>query len=480
MIKSKPQLDKRVDGLGSGGYKAGKGIYISSDNTIRLEEADNEHLGGVKVDSTDEGGFKTDSLPTLALRYATSGQLGGLKLGDGLVPELAQEDGEYRHTSKVMLRTGNGLEFTDYPVAEDDPYVYKQNVTGGKPLAVAAGNGIGFDEEGKLIVKIRKGFTLESDGSLSVLGYFAGDGIEIGDNNVIEVKIGTGLSFDEKGALKVTGGSYTAGDGIEIAADAESGEEKISARLGEGLEFGEDGAINALANIENAVIIQEADAKYLLHKYTEVEYISGNRIGYAGGQNQILAQGHIVYKNKSTSPNGIVLESIYSSIPSNLPDIMMYTDIDFTDGEIKFGGIAYYTYGRMEQIVRIYPRLDYSSATNGDHYSLVAVTVNDEEIGLGDIVNYDSYEYGVALIWNEIRPPGYVINGVTFPYGCALCTRAVKNKTSSVNYQYQFSIFNGTYFAIGFATEAEYNASVALTYERSATMKAIHETVTEV
>lgn len=471
MVKAKSQLEKRIDAQGSaGGYTAGDGIYINeTTKKITLKTATDYSIGGVKVDTTDDGGFVYPPSP-LRLKYATAGRMGGLKLSDGLIPDYEESGSSYSHTGGVMLRLGGGLQFEDYPVAENDEYVKKLNSNGGKPVGVAPGRGIEVSDEGKVCIKASKGFIFETDGSISTVDYAAGNGIKL-SNHAISVKIGKGLEFDDDGIINVTatggGGSYAAGDGIEITDGDEDEEPKIAAKIGEGLEIGEEGEIKALANIENAVIISEADAKYLLHNYTQVEYISGNKIGYAGGQNQIVAQGIIIYKSGGTAPNGVAVSGTAYVEEDLVPDIPLYTDVYFSN-EILYTN-------PLKTPQRTYIRLNTAGAT---YDSLNLINVNDDgtETNLFGFNSYDTAKCGFSFVWNSIHPPGYTSNGVVFPYGCAICSYALKYKQNNVNFQF---VVGSPYFVIGFASQAEYNAAVGLTYEPNV-LTQVNDTVTEV
>ena len=207
-----------------------------------------------------------------------------------------------------------------------------------------------------------------------------------------------------------------------------------------------------------------------MHNYTQVEYISGNKIGYAGGQNQIIAQGYILYKNGGTAPNGEKIAIINTDDESLLPDIQMYTDMQFSE-------LAYYTYGTPYKMNRAYVKLK-SVMSSYDQYEIMYVREDGTESYIAqNVYNYDNYGYGFTFLWNSIQPPGYTANGVTYPYGCAVCTHAYRFKTSAT--KYYFYVLSGNYYNIGFASEAEYNAAVGLTYEPN-TLVEVQETVTEV
>lgn len=331
-------------------------------------------------------------------------------------------------------------------------------------------------------VKAGEGIEIASDGTISIenkQSLTAGDGIDI-TNDIVSVKVGNGLEVSSDGTISVTGGGsggeYTAGSGIEITDENAINLKQATSSeiggivLGDGLEYDEaTGKTNTVPNIQQAVILQEKDAKYLLHEYTTVEYIAGNRIGYAGGQNQIIAQGYIIYKKEGTAPNGAKIASITSVNLSELPDIQMYTDMSFPE-------LAYCTIGTAYRITRSYVKFKASTSTY-DNYDWKNVKTDGSETIVRTISNYNSFNYGVAFVWNMIQPPGYTTGGVTYPYGCVICTYAFKIKSS--NTQYQFYVESGNFFNIGFASEAEYNAAVGLTYEPQ-TLVNVEETITEV
>lgn len=508
MINAKSQLDKRVDALGgSGGGKisGGRGTYVDTPDggaTIRVNllAASASELGGVYLSpgantglTATEGRFSFNGV--LGLKNANSKQIGGLMLGDGLCPtEIVSETplssyGEQE--AVVQVRVGDGLEFTDNPVAESGTIEDKRNGYGGRPIGVATGIGLDFDEEKKLTVKMRDGFFVNPDGSISVqqytsgkgvlidhenyeiklrIGeglkfnggweleatakpYTAGDGIEIGADSetggdVISVKIGSGLEFDDNGAIKTIGGgggAVEAGNGIDIGTNPDTGADVISAKLGEGLEFGEGGEINALTNIENAVVISEAQAKYLLHNYTQVEYLSGNKIGYAGAQNQIIAGGYIIHKDHTLSPTYTLAAFDYGYCTYIKP-----TGVAKTTFEMRLTATSTTT-----QSFRIY-------GWNENSTSEATLT--------SAIATYDSTQTGMVFAWTSINaatadyPYGYIVGNI---------------RQKSISSQGEATYSNAIAINIGFASEAEYNAAVGLTYEPN-TLTEVQETVTEV
>ena len=328
-------------------------------------------------------------------------------------------------------------------------------------------------------VKVGSGLTISGDGVISAEAYTAGDGIDILDKE-ISVKLGNGLEFDSSGAIALiekenpdeeTGaGVYSAGDGIEIISDEES--EKISVKVGEGLEIDENGAVSSMINADNAIIIQEADAKYLLHNYTQLDYIAGNRIVYGGPYNQIILQGHICYGLGGIAPNGITIGvgTYVGENTSEIPDMPLYQKVTFSPA-------AYI--GTIGVTASLEMRL--VSMTNSYAVYAMRYTCEDGKI-IEDFTfyNYDGYSgVGFGYAWGTIFPPGSVYHGRTYEYGGAICCWGYRCKSSASAYKW-YANSTATYDAyIPFASEAEYNAAVGLTYE-PVEMTEVQETVTEV
>ena len=423
-----------------GAYVAGRGISIS-DSTISVNAEDGLIF--------DHGTLKVNA-------------------GTGIQCDA-------RSKGKVSVIIGDGLE-----IVTKEGSALPEDVNGKVTLKKATNNSLGG-------VKIGEGITVAEDGTISAEGkeYIQGEGINITDNIISlntastetlgGVKVGKGLKISADGTLETNGGgNYTSGDGIEITEDdvinvkQATGTEIGGIILGEGLEYdAATGKTNTVPNIQQAVIITEADAKYLLHEYTQVEYIAGNRIGYAGAQNQIIAQGYIIYKNGGTAPNGVTITNTAVSDPSGLPDIPMYTDMPFS-------GSAYYN--NTVKTVRAYMKL-VSSSNVSDNYSVFfAFEDGTERAVASSIYNYDNFQYGFSFVWTGIYPPGYTVSGVTHPYGAVNAAVVYKVKSKGTT-PYLFQTSGG--LMIDFASEAEYNAAVGLTYEPQ-TLVNVEETITEV
>lgn len=513
-IKPKSQLEKRIDGLKAGGVgkDVGRGSEIfnnySGSSANSITDSSYAHAEGAENGISNsnyahaEGDFNHISSSACSHAEGESSHIMNSKwahAGGYGCYIMSHADCGFAHGAGAKVTGGVAAAFGSQTLAagRNQLVAGKGNIEDSEDkYALIIGNGT-EDPRGQTSFKASNALTLDWEGNLWVSGslnysggavtnYTAGRGIEINNGkigmniaseNVLGgVKAGDGVEIAEDGTISVTGGEYSAGSGIEIAEDntisvTPATETAIGGIiLGEGLEYdASTGKTNTVPNIQQAVIIQEKDVKYLLHEYTTVEYIAGNRICYAGGQNQIIAQGHIVYKNGGTAPNGVeIVYNISSENLSELPDIPMYTDMSFPEA-------AYYTNGNI-RIKRIYLALK-SSDTNRDNYELRCVDTDGGELNLTTITNYNNFGYGFALIRNSIYPPGYSSGGVTYPYGCVSCTYAYKVMSSPTRYQFYFQ--NATFFYIGFASEAEYNAAVGLTYEPQ-TLTQVNETVTEV
>lgn len=415
-VKPKSQHDKRLDGFSGGGseYYAGEGIILQG-KTFSLSQANRSNIGGIRLslyknvpadDTSNDrnyGLYKgADAFP--ALRTARNNQKGGMFLGDGLVPhlDLAQNSQgaiTYKVTDYVELRLGEGLEFVDEAYA--DVIENAKAEYGGRAVAVTKATKEKFG-----MVKLGNRIGIDADGSI-YSAMFGKKGIEVSDKGEISV-----LIDDDTIRVDGNGKLYAPGTG------------------GEG------------AVIENAVVIQEADAKYLLHEYTEVKYVAGNKIGYAGAGNQIIVGGYILKKQ------GTALDTSGSA---------MYTGATFPKGGANASAmIDNYTL-RME-VGTVLP--NYTSVSWWDNISTSQ---------LRGVNTYDLSRSGMNFYWNGIYPPdtnhpfGYVAMSVSFMYVNASGLLAVS--ASQTKYA-------------DFASEAEYNAAIGLTYEPNELVE-IQETVTE-
>ena len=229
--------------------------------------------------------------------------------------------------------------------------------------------------------------------------------------------------------------------------------------------------------IEKAVIIQEANAKYLLHEYTQTEYIAGNKIGYGGPSNPIILQGLTCYANGVSAPNGIKVDEYSGKTVDNFPNIPVYGSMLFQEMGILKSSPNYYCAGfhvELEELGTTYNkyRLGFKTATEDGGVS----TTN-----WGQTFTVYNNECGVTFVWNKIYPPGtYETSTLSkyFPYGYAVGRIFYKRRTSSTNETYSSEIGEND-CALPFASEAEYNAAVMLTNE-SLSLIQVNETTTEV
>ncbi len=389
-VKVISQLEKRIDNSGGEEYSAGQGLYLNG-NQFNLKRATSGEIGGVGVSvSTETGIYLLDTIVTL--RKATKSWHGGFKLGDGLVPELTDE---YGHSGFVKVRLGEGLEYLDNPETTDAKEI-KENSLGGRRIKLAPA-------------------TADTLGG---------------------IKIGEGLSIDSEGVVTAAGRQYTAGDGISISSGNE-----ISVKTGEGLTIDEDGAVALDESERPVVVIAESDTANLLHTYTQVDYISGYKIGYAGPGNQIIVNGYIFENDTTLDTSGSAMYSAGEFLKAGVSPATM------TEG-----------YGISMNIVS-------STASSTTIKWTDTVTSNQ----LKSVTTYDVSRSGINFYWSSIVAPTE-----EYPYGYVGGSAALIYVNSSGNL---VKISAATrYFA--FASEAEYNAAVGLTYEPQ-TLKSVSETVTE-
>ena len=237
-------------------------------------------------------------------------------------------------------------------------------------------------------------------------------------------------------------------DLLEEAARAEQqrGQKKLE---NDGVEVQDDtiesiiDMIGAGVVIENAVVIQEADAKYLLHEYTEVKYVAGNKIGYAGPGNQIIVGGYTLLKNGTPiDPAGsaMYVEIVFPKAGDS-PDAMVEPH-----GIIMIPGTAY------------------------PNYTYVGWWDNISSTQLRGENTYDLSRSGINAYWSAIHRPD-----ANHPFGYVDVTVSFMFVNSSGDLVASSS---RTKYA-DFASEAEYNAAIGLTYEPNELVE-IQETVTEV
>lgn len=432
-----------------------------------------------ELKSDDDGAYVagsgisiSDSIISVNVEDGLTFDHGALKVNAGTGIQC-----DARSKGKVSVIIGDGLE-----IITKEGSVLPEDVNGKVTLKKATKESLGG-------VKIGDGITITEDGTISAKGkdFTAGDGIEIADstisvkpatsNTIGGIKAGKGLKVSSDGTLDVDGGggSYTAGSGIEISEENAINLKQATSSelggiiLGEGLEYDPaTGKTNTVPNIQQAVIISEADAKYLLHEYTQVEYIAGNKIGYAGAGNQIVAQGYITHRRSMMTTGNM----------NTIPDYQYYTDVTFQKPVfIEYGSVNY-------GIVRIYLRIKASYNTY-DRYELVYVAEDGTELIANTYDAYNNYVSPVckfAIGWEVIYPPGYTTAKNNYcEFGCAYGYPMILTSISNSSNHYTVAATAVQMYKpyMQFATEAEYNAAVGLTYEPQ-TLTNVEETITEV
>lgn len=186
--------------------------------------------------------------------------------------------------------------------------------------------------------------------------------------------------------------------------------------------------------IDKAVIIKEADAKYILHDFKQVEYLAGNKIGYAGPGNQIIVGGYVFYKRQS--------------------DIIALGSAPYTSAVFGKAGLAT---SAMVENCDFYMSVTLVSTSNAQ-VALASEALHNSQIGSVSDPTYDLSKSGLGFIWSTIFAP----NG-EHPYGYVFGTVNTFVVSSTGRLSMAGHAYSNAYF--DFASMAEYEAAVGLTYE---------------
>lgn len=170
----------------------------------------------------------------------------GYKVGDKYIDFTINtkdddETGSHVYIALADLNTysaGDGIDITNGAIAVSVKAKSGLEVTA-DGVAVVAGNGIGFDTDGKVIAK-------------------AGDGITVGEDG-IAVATGNGVKIDVDGAVAL---DLAEGDGIAVAADGKT----VSVKFGTGLRVGgdDDGSDKGklIVDVDNIIEFEDVDIDY--------------------------------------------------------------------------------------------------------------------------------------------------------------------------------------------------------------------------
>lgn len=254
-----------------------------------------------------------------------------------------------------------------------------------------------------------------------------------------------GIEGGEKGDPGPQGPPGPQGEQGPPGPQGETGEKGDKGDRGEKGEQGEKGEKGDSGTaIENAVVISPNNAAYLVHSFTEVLFTRGDRIGYAGPENQIVANSLILPFNAGVSPSGGY----------------------FYGADIKFpsSNMPRYIYSSTNRAIsRIYYKITRSNVTSTAG-NIIEVNDSGAETSLGTITTYDLSKVSIGFKWNEIYPPGSVVGGTVFEYGYALCI-PVSPYVNSSGETVMWASGSAYRWYMPFASIDEYNAAVGLTSE---------------
>lgn len=198
-------------------------------------------------------------------------------------------------------------------------------------------------------------------------------------------------------------------------------------------------------NIENAIVVQEKVASYLLHEYTIVDYVAGNKVVYGGVMNPVIING-------------------YQSSKDGDHEIGWYS-------EMTFGKTHYYNY--FEDDSKLYYVVTKFNADNSANITFWFDSSSGRSFTGASYTTKDISSTKVKVEYSSINPPTSF-----FPYGYIVAYVRVKYISTSTGEPESATLGTRT-VEIGFASEAEYNAAIGLTYEPQ-TLSQINETITVV
>lgn len=197
-------------------------------------------------------------------------------------------------------------------------------------------------------------------------------------------------------------------------------------------------------NIENAIVIQEKVASYLLHEYTVVDYVAGNKVVYGDVTNPIIVDGYKVDKYEDHVSNTYAEMSFYKI---EYRGYSGKAKLYFTISEIASDGIYVNCIFEMET----------GATPNKLLYKTKDVSLTGAKI-----------EYKSIFPATSVFPYGYITGYIYIKY--------ISTSTGKVVY----SCYDTTnMIKVGFVSEAEYNAAIGLRYE-PVTLSQVNETITEV
>ncbi len=197
-------------------------------------------------------------------------------------------------------------------------------------------------------------------------------------------------------------------------------------------------------NIENAVIIQQTDIKHLLHEYTQIGYAAGNKVVYGGVGNSIVVDGYVFEAASSATPSA------------------RYGSVSFGNAGTAAAAQGYTISAELQRYVE----------DTGIYYFRISV---NGTLQTGTYQTKSMSSVGFYCTWSEIRSPAMYPD--IYPYGCSY---GYIHMVCDNLYDEQSDASLGVARFVGFASEAEYNAAIGLTYEPETELIEVQETVTEV
>lgn len=194
--------------------------------------------------------------------------------------------------------------------------------------------------------------------------------------------------------------------------------------------------------IEQAVIIQQSDITHLLHEYTFIKYISGNKAVYGGPDSSIVVSGCIAQSDDAyeTQPK---YQNVSFSLAGSASEVPSSVTI-------------------QTKLINANRAVNTNSPTGWSTRYRVEVFINGVSKTSLTVLGVGGLSHGLNIKWSYIYPPDHNEN---YPYGYVRCVVTAYAITVNAEGEEVKDSSNVATYSVGFDSLSEYRAAINLTYE---------------